>query len=317
MTFDRAPLWYTYSFIDSNYQTKPGYMWGSVTPATVTDWFSTTNAPSKRSYSSSAANASTITWRFQGDNFTWVFNKGVKGGIQKVTVDGQAGITPKSTVDQFNASFIYRQSITYNLKTDFNINSAGAAAWHTVVITGTGNTNSTTNPQQRFIYHDCFIDPDDLTPNAENNYDGQTVYSWDVVTPATPPSGLSGTSYASTRDNTAGLAYTFQTNGAKDADRYITWNFLTGNKGGIQSVFLDGKLIDVVDQYTASFTAGTSKTYTDKGSTSIPGVTISLAKGAWHTIFITGSGQTHSTTNPQQRFIYHDAFTLEGVLVQE
>jgi len=310
ITFQQAPLWYTYSFMDAA-ATKPGYTWGSVSPASVTDWSPTNpNAPSKRSYTSSSGSASTITWRFQGNDFSWVYSKGVKGGINSVKVDGVAGITPKGEIDQFNATFVYKQKTDYNLTTDFGIAAGATDAWHTVVVTGTGRTNSTSVPAQRFIYHDAFIDPDDVTPYAENNYDGQTLYTWDLVTPTTPPTGLSGTSYTSTKDSSCGMAFTFNCADNSSAGRKLVWTYLTGVKGGIQNVYLDGLLIDKVNQFSAAFTAGLTKTYTDQVATSY-GVTVQLPKGL-HTIFITGSGQTDSTTVPAQRFIYHDAFQAEA-----
>lgn len=289
------PLWYTYSWPDDMYgdANRPGYFWAN-TPTALA---------SKRGFSAAASCRATITWRYQGPQFSWVFPKGPRGGIARVKVDG-IDVTPTGfhdpDIDQCSATVTYGSSVSFDVGGD-------AATWHTAVVYGTGRTTSTTTPKGYFIYHDAFIDPDDVTPAAENNYDGMTQYAWE---PVTGLAGPSGGGFVAAKDVSSATAFTFPLLSATQANRTLTWQYPRGPRGGIQNVYINGHFVGTVDQYAPTVTYGQSTTWVDGGT--YAGKVLSMPQGLWQTVFITGSGSSNSTVLPKGYFIYSDCFRVEG-----
>jgi len=282
----------TYSFTQSVATKQVGYNWAS------TGYIGS----SKRSFGAYASAKGKVAWRFEGTSFKWIFNKGTRGGICRVWVDGNA-VTPdgyaSKDVDQFNAGgSLFKQELTVSGLTN---------VWHNVEVTGTGSTSSTTVPKGYFIYHDAFVDPDgNLNGDAqyaENNYDGNTRYEWE----STAWAGASGGAFVSCKDSSAPTAFTFQVPVTAAANRKVTWSYVTGPSGGIQRVFIDGQYVGNIDQRTDALAAG-SATWLD-GST-YGGQVLTMADSSWHTMFIMGTGTTNSTYNPKRYFLYSDAFTV-------
>jgi hypothetical protein len=260
-----APAWYTYAYTDSSISdanTKPAYFLPTVTSASA----------SQRNFSAEAATSATITYTFYGTSLKWVYTKGPRAGIASVTIDGVA----QPNVDQYASSVTYQQSTTF---------SGLSAATHTVVIKSSGTKNSASTGT--FLYHDAFYtttDSVDPTPDSENNYDGSTTYAWGKVN----TSSASGGSFSFNSATSSALAFTF-------SGTAITWKYVTGPRGGIASVWIDGVPQANVDQYSPTVTYGVSKTYSG------------LATGL-HTIFIKSSGTKNSASTGA--FVYHDAFVV-------
>jgi len=211
---------------------------------------------------------------------------------------------PNPDVDQYNATVTYGNSVSFNV-------GGTATAWHNVEVWGTGRSNSTSSPKGYFLYHDKFVDPDDVTPAAENNYDGMTAYQWSRVTGLgglpTPPSGGG---FVSTKSSGSATAYTFQTVNATQANRTIKWQYVKGPRGGIQNVYIDGQFVGTVNQFNGTTQYQQSTTWVDGGT--YAGQVLSMPQNSWHTIFIVGSGNSDSTTNPKGYWIYSDMFQVEG-----
>ncbi len=265
-----APLWATYSFPDTA-AAKPGYAFATTALASA----------SKRSFSSDGAVAATISWRYQGPNFSWVYETSSTGGIAKVTIDGGAPIL----VDQ------YSSPAAFKVKTDFAVGGLDTT-WHDVVITGNG-TRNVGNTTGFFLYHDAFVDPLDVTPYAENNYDGMTVYSW----PKTTHASANGGAFVSTMSATGATAFTADFTNNTAANRTFKWTYEKSATGGIVNVYIDGAFQGTVDQYNA--TASFGNVYTSA----------QLAKG-YHTIFVVGTG-TRNAANTTGFFIYSDCWQAE------
>lgn len=228
LAYNAAPLWYTYSWTDTDAADAPAYMWGNVT----------NTAASGHAWNATSLSSAKMTYTFFGPTLTWVYTTGPKGGIQKVSVDG----VQIDTVDQYSPSAVYKASRTWS--------DLGAGA-HTLTIEST----KTKNPSSGgfFIYHDAFVAPGfsgDANTRSENNSDGSTRYFLGKTNAA----GASGGTFSSDKSASSAVAFTF-------SGTSITWKYLTAPRGGIQRVFIDGVEQTPVDQYSASVTYNVTKTY--------------------------------------------------------
>ena len=273
ITYTQAPLWMTYSFADAA-ATKPGYSWNTLTTASA----------SKRNWSTESAQSGRITWRFQGPDFSWIYTKGPRAGIANVTIDGGTAIP----VDQYNAGVVYQQ------KTDFAPGGA-VDAWHDVVITGSGGSSGVGATRGFYLYHDAFVDPDETTPYAENNYDGQTTYRWSTVNSASASGGV----FCSASAIGATTAFTFQCNSNTAAQRVVKWTYAKGPRCGKVNIYIDGVFQEKLDLYAAGVTF-------NQVWTSVP-----LTK-TWHTIMVIPSGESSGVGGTRGFFTYSDAWQAEA-----
>jgi hypothetical protein len=268
LAYNAAPITYTYSWGQDATTANTAYYWAPLTSASA----------GRLSYSSAVSTGAKITATFYGTSVTWVYTKNSASGVAKVTIDG----VDKGTIDQYNATPLYKQSTTY---------SGLSAATHTIVI----ENNKTKNPasSKTFINHDGFVAPGfsgDVHSDMQNNMDGSTLYDWARLTSASASGGF----YSSDLSTGAMLAFSFE-------GTSITWKYTKNSASGIARVYIDGVDKGTVDQYAASPAYQQTSTYSG------------LAAG-WHTILITNN----KTKNPSssRTFINHDCFDVGGTIYE-
>ncbi len=187
-----------------------------------------------------------ITYRFYGDSFKWVYLTAAGAGLAKVSVDGvQVGL-----VDQYSATTVYQQESTFS--------GFEPATYHTVRIVSSYTKNASSTGYG--LYHDAFIaptDPDDVTPTAEDNSDGATLYSWGTSSAAAAHGGK----YATCTSPRSATAFTFSGDS-------VTWQYAVGPSHGIANVYIDGVSEGSIDTYAAITAYGSAyrATYSGLGS---------------------------------------------------
>jgi len=269
VTYTGAPLWYTWAYSDTAAPDAPAYFWA---PQATTSAYG-------HCMSNTSSSAAKLAFSFYGTQVTWVYPTGPKGGIQKVSIDG----TQVGTVDQYSSSVAYKVSRTF---------SGLSNGPHVLVVESTKTKNPASGGY--FIYHDKFVAPGyagDRAIDNENNSDCMTRYFFGKLSNA----NASGGTLSYDKSAQAPIAFTF-------SGTSITWKYVTGPKGGIQRVWIDGVDKGTVDQYSASVTYQVTKTFSG------------LPSGV-HTILIKGSGSKNASSTGY--FIYHDAFIVGSTTVED
>jgi hypothetical protein len=272
LTWNAAPSWYTWSYPDTNVTTeKPTYFWGMVNIA----------AADGRSYSQSSQRSEVLTYKFYGPSFTWVYTTAAKAGISSVKVD----TVEVAQVDMYSASTVNKVSREFS--------GFDPTAYHTVVIQNVSKNPDSTGT---WTYHDAFIgltDPADPVPTAkrQNNVDGSTAYDWGHL-------NILGTTLSTCKATSGSIAYTFNKTTGLNA---FTWNYAKANKGGISTVYVDGKPLATVDLYAAATTLSQEV------------VNISAFANGWHTLFIVNTGKNPTSGGS---WTYHDNFVFGTTTIE-